>query len=207
MFERVPEPELMLDKEQCETYNQEFIDDQSIVEDFVNTYKQCIGLDQGSVVDLGSGSCNFIIALANAYPGLTFTCYEASYEMIKIAINNIRSAGLADRIQLVQQDFFNATGQFDVAIANRVLHHVNDTEGFWNLISKLGSKVLVCDLERPYTSEFLNYTLPADFINSLKSAYTVNEVSDQIVDYDYTIEKKSLQADLSRFTVFTKKDK
>jgi len=42
MFERVPEPELMLDKEQCETYNQEFIDDQSIVEDFVNSYKQCI---------------------------------------------------------------------------------------------------------------------------------------------------------------------
>lgn len=206
MFERVPEPELMLGDDQCEVYNQEFVDDPNILEEFLETYDQHIGVTQGSVIDLGSGSCNFVIALCKRYPGLTVTCYEASDAMIKIAKRNIEQAGLDNRINLVQADFFNADGNFDLVVANRVLHHINDTEGFWNLVNRLGKHVFVYDLGRPNTLEFLNHDFSLDAVNSLKAAYTLEEVQEQIKDRNYSIVKKPLILDLYRLMVFTKKD-
>jgi SAM-dependent methyltransferase len=207
MLERIPEPELMLDTAQCEFYNQEFIDDPHILEEFLETYNQHIGITKGSIIDLGSGTCNFVIALCKIHPALSVTCYEASSAMIEIAQRNIAQAGLENQINLIQDDFFNAHGYFDLVIANRVLHHVNDTAGFWNLIHHLSKHVLVCDLGRPNTLEFLNHPFSEDAVNSLKSAYTLEEVQDQINDYDYSVVKKVLMLDLYRLTVFTKTDK
>ena len=207
MFARIPEPELMLGTVQCEVYNQEFVYDPHILEEFLETYNQYIGITTGTFVDLGSGTCNFVIALCKMHPALSVTCYEASSAMIEIAQRNIAQAGLENQINLIQDDFFNAQGQFDLVIANRVLHHVNDTVGFWNLIDRLGKNVLVCDLGRPNTVEFLNHTFSEDAVNSLKSAYTLEEVQDQIKDYNYSVVKKALMLDLYRLTVFTKKDK
>lgn len=207
MFARIPEPELMLGTVQCEVYNQEFVYDPHILEEFLETYNQYIGITTGTFVDLGSGTCNFVIALCKMHPALSVTCYEASSAMIEIAQRNIAQAGLENQINLIQDDFFNAQGQFDLVIANRVLHHVNDTVGFWNLIDRLGKNVLVCDLGRPNTVEFLNHTFSEDAVNSLKSAYTLEEVQDQIKDYNYSVVKKALMLDLYRLTVFTKTDK
>lgn len=207
MLARIPEPELMLGIVQCEVYNQEFADDPHILEEFLETYNQYIGITKGTVVDLGSGTGHFVIALCKMYPELSVTCYEASSAMIEIAQRNITQAGLGNQINLIQDDFFNAQGQFDLVIANRVLHHVNDTVGFWNLIDRLGKNVLVCDLGRPATLEFLNHEFSEDAVNSLKSAYTLEEVQDQINDYNYSLVKKDLMLDLYRLTVFTKTDK
>ena len=207
MLARIPEPELMLGIVQCEVYNQEFVDDPHILEEFLETYNQYIGITKGTVVDLGSGTGHFVIALCKMYPELSVTCYEASSAMIEIAQRNITQAGLGNQINLIQDDFFNAQGQFDLVIANRVLHHVNDTVGFWNLIDRLGKNVLVCDLGRPDTLEFLNHEFSEDAVNSLKSAYTLEEVQDQLNDYNYSLVKKDLMLNLYRLTVFTKKDK
>ena len=207
MLVRIPEPELMLALDQCELYNQEFVDDPHILEEFLETYNQYIGITKGTVVDLGSGTGHFVIALCKMYPELSVTCYEASSAMIEIAKRNITQAGLGNQINLIQDDFFNAQGQFDLVIANRVLHHVNDTVGFWNLIDRLGKNILVCDLGRPATLEFLNHEFSEDAVNSLKSAYTLEEVQDQINDYNHSLVKKDLMLDLYRLTVFTKKDK
>jgi len=207
MLARIPEPELMLGTVQCEVYNQEFVYDPHILDEFLETYNQHIGITKGSIIDLGSGTCNFVIALCKIHPALSVTCYEASSAMIEIAQRNIAQAGLENQIILIQDDFFNAQGQFDLVIANRVLHHVNDTIGFWNLIDGLGKNVLVCDLGRPNTLEFLNHPFSEDAVNSLKSAYTLEEVQDQINDYNYSLVKKTLMLDLYRLTVFTKKDK
>jgi ubiquinone/menaquinone biosynthesis C-methylase UbiE len=207
MLTRIPEPELMLGTVQCEVYNQEFVYDPHILEEFLETYNQHIGITKGSIIDLGSGTCNFVIALCKIHPALSVTCYEASSAMIEIAQRNIAQAGLENQINLIQDDFFNAQGQFDLVIANRVLHHVNDTMGFWNLIDRLGKNVLVCDLGRPNTLEFLNHPFSEDAVNSLKSAYTLEEVQDQINDYNYSLVKKTLMLDLYRFIVFTKTDK
>ena len=38
MFDRIPEPELMEDRDQCEFYNYEFDEDPDCLEEFIKTY-------------------------------------------------------------------------------------------------------------------------------------------------------------------------
>lgn len=203
MFDRIPEPELMQDRDQCEFYNYEFDEDPDCLAEFIKTYDQFVGIKSGTVIDLGSGTCNFIIKLCKTYPGIHVTCYEASTEMIKIANRNIELNQLVDRITLVEDNFFNATGQFDVAIATRVLHHVNKTQEFWSLMNRLASCALICDLERPSALVDIDENFPSDLKNSFMAAYTVAEVKEQIKDYNYTVLQKLHNDNLSSFTVFT----
>lgn len=206
MFNRIPEPELMEDPAQCEFYNQEFEDDPDCLTRFIETYKKFVGIHSGTVVDLGSGTCNFIIELCKVYPKLNFVCYEASDAMISLAKQNIANSGFENRIIIVKDDFFNATGKFHVVLANRVLHHVNNTENFWILVSKLSDIVLVCDLERPKQLDYIDSEFPIDLKNSFMAAYTVNEVEEQIKYFNYDVLREEHNDGLCTFTVFTKKD-
>jgi 2-polyprenyl-3-methyl-5-hydroxy-6-metoxy-1,4-benzoquinol methylase len=206
MFNRIPEPELMEDRDQCEFYNYEFDEDPACLEEFIKTYDQHVGITTGTIIDLGSGTCNFIIELCKTYPDIHVTCYEASSEMIRIANRNIKSNQLADRITIVEDNFFNASGQFDVVIATRVLHHVNKTQEFWSLINRLSSRALICDLERPNELVDIQEDFPIDLKNSFMAAYTVTEVQEQIKGYNYTVLKKLHNDNLSSYTVFTNTD-
>lgn len=205
MFDRIPEPELMEDRDQCEFYNYEFDEDPSVLAEFIKTYDQLVGITNGTIIDLGSGTCNFVIELCNMYPDIHVVCYEASAEMIKIAKRNIELNHLEDRITIVEDNFFNATGKFDVVIANRVLHHVNRTNEFWRLVNNLSSCVLVCDLERPDSLNDIQEDFPVDLKNSFMAAYTVDEVSEQIKNYNLNILKELRGAGLSTYSVFTRK--
>jgi 2-polyprenyl-3-methyl-5-hydroxy-6-metoxy-1,4-benzoquinol methylase len=134
--------------------------------------------------------------LAQSFPNLNFVCYENSTAMIKIAKDNIISAGLTSKIQLIQDDVFNATGKYDVVLANRLLHHVNETEEFWKLINLLAENLLVIDINRPpkhvidhmrENHEYQEDIHKEDLISSLQAAYSLQEVIEQIKEYDYTI--------------------
>ncbi len=208
MFERIPEPALMIDTKQCEIYNQEFIDDPVCLPLFILKYDQFIAIKQGTIVDLGSGSCNFVIELCKKYPKLNVVCYEDSEEMIRIAEKNILDNKVQDQIKIIKDDFFNADGRYDAVLANRVLHHVNDTNRFWRLINKLSERILVSDLERPCSInivEEVSKNESIDFKNSLKAAYTYDEVQKQIKEYPYEIIKEIYSDDISTFNVITKK--
>ena len=206
MFNRIPEPELMEDFAQCEFYNQEFNDDPECLSRFIKTYEQFVGIYDGVIIDLGSGTCNFIIELCKVYPKLNFICYEASKAMNTIARQNIANEELEHRITIIEDDLFNAVGKFDAIIANRMLHHINDTEKFWKLVSKLSSNVLVCDLERPYQLAYIDSTFPVDLKNSFMAAYTVDEVIAQIKNYNYSVLREEHNNGLCTYNVFTKKD-
>jgi 2-polyprenyl-3-methyl-5-hydroxy-6-metoxy-1,4-benzoquinol methylase len=206
MFDRVPEPALMEGRDQCEYYNQEFIDYPEMIPEFIEQHNKFAGVYHGHVIDLGSGSCNFVIELCKLYSQLSFTCYEASKEMIKIARQNIAKAKLEHRITIVEDDLFNAVGRFDLVIANRVLHHVNDTEKFWKLINSLSNNVLVCDLERPNSLDDFQDSFSEDLKNSFMAAYTVEEVTKQVNNYNYNIVKEADENGLCTFVVFTNKD-
>ena len=140
------------------------------------------------------------------YPKLNFICYEASDAMNTIARQNIANSCFDNRVTIVKDDFFNASGKFDLVIANRVLHHVNDTENFWKLVSNLSDNVLVCDLERPQQLSYIDPEFPEDLKNSFMAAYTVDEVAKQIKSYNYTVSREEHQGGLCTYTVFTKKD-
>jgi len=184
---RVAEPELMLDEHQCKSYN-ENTSDLTTLNNYIDLYKQLINVTSGNVIDLGSGSCNFVVALAKAFPNLDFTCYELSSAMISIAEKNIKDFY---NIKLVQDDLLTASGKYDVVLANRVLHHINDTERFWNTVNNLGKNILVVDINRPINTDLnLNIADPVykeDVINSIKSSYNIQEVNEQIKNYSYNI--------------------
>jgi 2-polyprenyl-3-methyl-5-hydroxy-6-metoxy-1,4-benzoquinol methylase len=193
--ERIPElTPLMTDTNQCLAYNNYAIDYEQL-DEYIQTYQSLIGIEQGTVVDLGSGTCKFVIALAQSFTNLNFVCYENSPAMIKIAIDNITSANLNSRIRLVQDDVFNATGKYDVVLANRLLHHIDETQEFWKLISSLSKNILVIDINRPpkhlvdhiRQSEYQDDVYKEDLISSLQAAYSLEEVTEQIKEYNYTI--------------------
>jgi len=205
MFERIPEPELMEGKEQCIAYNQSLVDNKNALSRFIETYNKYIGIFQGSVIDLGSGTANFIIELCKVHPNLTATCYEGSSAMIKIANKNISENNLQDRITIIQDNFFNAKGKFDVVIANRVLHHINDTKSFWSLTNTLSKNVLVCDLERPKELKYIQDHFDIDIKNSFKAAYDIAEVEEQTRLYNYNILREKVGHGLFTFTVYQNK--
>jgi len=193
---RIPElTPLMNDTNQCMAYNKHASHPDTLHE-YIQAYQSLIGIEQGTVIDLGSGTCNFVIALSQNFPNLNFVCYENSPAMIKIATDNINSAGLSSKIKLIQGDIFNATGHYDVALANRLLHHIDETKEFWKLMYSLSENVLVIDINRPpkhvvdyirENNEYQENVYKEDLISSLQAAYSLEEVTEQIKEYDYTI--------------------
>ena len=90
-------------------------------------------------------------------------------------------------------------------IANRVLHHVDDTERFWNLLSRLSSNVLVSDLERPKSIEYIRDWFDKDVRNSFMAAYTVAEVKQQTELFGYNIVREEIGYDYYFYTVYQKR--
>ncbi len=85
---------------------------------------------------------------------------------------------------------------FDLVISNSVLHHVKSPISFWEMSLKLikdNGRLIVMDLFRPadeiYLSNILNQyggkndVLKKDFENSLRAAYTIQEVEDQLSSF------------------------
>lgn len=195
---RIPEPtNLMTNEEQCQVYNQSLLNSYDLIE-YVNLYKKYLGITSGKIVDLGSGSCNFVIALCLEFPDLTVDCYEASEVMIKLAEDNIRQHNLTDRIRIIKDNLLNATGMYDAVLINRVLHHVDDTEELWKVVNDMSSNVFAVDLERPLEFSSLNGLFKVmesmfnniyvtDTRRSFMAAYTADEVREQVKGYGYNV--------------------
>ena len=87
--------------------------------------------------------------------------------------------------------------KFDNIISNSVLHHVDNPNFFWELISKRLSsngRFLVMDLLRPESIAKIEMLvnkyasnepeiLQKDFYNSLLASYDINELRGQLVKY------------------------
>ena len=186
---------LMTDTNQCVAYNN-YVSNYVQLQEYIQSYQSLIAIEQGTIIDLGSGPCNFVIALAQNFPNLNFVCYENSPAMIKIAKDNITLAGLHSRIQLIQDDIFNAAGKYDVVLANRLLHHIDETNEFWKLIHCLSENILVIDINRPphhvidhiqENNEYQDDVYKQDLISSLRAAYSLEEVTEQIKEYNFTV--------------------
>ena len=193
---RISEPTLLMeDLDQCRAYNK-YASDPRQLQEYIQLYEKLVGIKHGTVIDLGSGSCNFIISLAVAFPYLKFICYEASEAMIELAYKNIKNFDLSDRIQIIKDDIFNATGNYDVVLANRLLHHIENPKQFWKLINTLSENILIVDINRPPISviehirdvdEYAEPIYKQDLLNSMQAAYSLDEVVAQTREYDYTV--------------------
>jgi predicted RNA methylase len=187
----------MDDVEGCNFYNQSLVDSYDLV-DYIKLYKTYFNLRTGKIADLGSGPCNFVIALCLEFPELTFDCYENSDTMITLAEENIKKYNLSDRINVIKGDLLLASGKYDGVLINRVLHHIEDTVTFWKTVNSLSNNVFVVDLERPDAIELLNGLFDLmktmfdikyieDTTRSFMAAYTKDEVDIQVKEYGYNV--------------------
>ena len=116
--------------------------------------------------------------------------------MLAEAETAIQQAGFGNRIHLKQarlQELTLAHDDYSIIICNAMLHHLHDPQVLWSLIKTATGQpaVFVMDLMRPDSDEQVDALvetyakdepdiLKRDFRNSLKAAFTPEEVRLQL---------------------------
>ena len=223
-MERVPEPELMEEKEQVISY-----DEADFSEGEVNLIKQInhyllrkdISLGKKDlIVDLGCGPGNISEKLAIKWPNTEVVGIDGSKEMIlraeynKNISNNKKKLKnliyICSDIKDIKSNNFLLKKRISLLVSNSLIHHITNLEDFFNIIRSLSSKVTVNfhkDLKRPFNektalelkaqcSTKYNAILTNDYYASLKASYTFRELR------NFTLEN-----DLSSLDVFEDGDK
>lgn len=194
---RIPEKELMTCEEQAHSYaNADFFQSNSI---FVNTLSQNININNSTeLLDVGCGDGEIPIRIYKETQ-CSITAIDGSQAMLdqfimKMKKNKIKN--ISTYRKLIDHNLFPEKS-FNIVICNSVLHHVSDIELFWSTLFRLTKKkgtICLMDLIRPKSTKELETLLSryggndpillSDFKNSLKAAYTINEVTEQLLSYD-----------------------
>lgn len=83
--------------------------------------KELVGSPPATVLDLGTGTGALAIALAGKWPEATVWATDISADALSLAQENVEANGLADRVRLLQSDWFDAIPsdqRFDLIVAN-----------------------------------------------------------------------------------------
>lgn len=196
-MKRIPEPELMDDREQAEAYaNADFEDANSR---FVATFKEIFGESSvsGHVLDLGCGPGDIVFRFARAFPEATVHGVDGSEAMLQCGRELLaRDSELKGRVELIHGLLPGAAlprSAYDAVISNSLLHHLHDPGVLWNTVLELaspGAPVFIMDLKRPgsvnearaLVEEYSGdepEVLKQDFYNSLLAAFTPAEIGKQ----------------------------
>ena len=215
-MQRFPEPELMNASDQVIAYAEADFSagDDSVMESLfklINHFR-CALPPASLILDLGCGPGNITERLASCWPLSDVIGLDGATSMISIANQRLfaRSPAFQNlQYQLVDlshcclDDLHQIKGA-SLIVSNSLLHHLHDPQILWTSVKQLaapGALMLHRDLRRPsnesevdalcdcYVSEAPS-VLQRDFRASLKAAFTVKEVSEQLD-----------QAGLSQFTV------
>ncbi len=197
-MQRIPEPELMDDREQAQAYAA--ADFEAANASFVEQLEALHGgaALAGRVLDLGCGPADICVRLASRYPALDIHALDGSEAMLDCARERLnREPALAGRIRLLHARLpvrmLPATS-YDLIISNSLLHHLHDPTVLWDTVRRFahpGTRVLVMDLFRPGSREAAReiverysarepQVLKTDFHNSLLAAFTPAEVAEQL---------------------------
>lgn len=197
---RVPEPELMEGPEQARAYSEaDFAAAHDRVVDLL-VERVPAALDAARAVDLGCGPADVTARLATALPTTAFVGVDAGPRMLALGRERVARLGLAHRVELrparlpLGGDDVHGLGSFDLVVSNSLLHHLDDPTSLWAAIGSLaapGAVVHVVDLLRPVDDEAVDALVRAhaagepevlvdDFRRSLRAAYRVEEVREQL---------------------------
>ena len=209
---RIPEPELMCDSEQVESYST--ADFEAPHEAFVSEYlKRFHRPATGKVVDLGCGSGDVTSRFARHNPECDIDAVDGSAEMINWARRRSDAKSLRITFHVAKIPFglegLHLQKSYDVLLSNSLLHHLPDPMVLWSAVKELvapGGTVLIGDLMRPLDSDsaagligkYASETAPIgqqDFYNSLCAAYRPEEVNTQLLDADINWLKVEIVSD------------
>ena len=190
-MKRICEAELMDDLAQAEAYGAADFSssDRALVEWIAQQFPEGLG---ENLVDLGCGPGNITFLLAEKYPEARVLGLDGAQAML----------GLAEERRLSEQVRFQEAllpsteleGGHTAVISNSLLHHLHDPQGLWQSVRQLGAPgavVVIHDLRRPSNDQDLDelverYAAEAppilrrDYSQSLRAAFTLQEVRDQL---------------------------
>ena len=186
-MKRIPEPQLMITQEQCTAFaNSERGYIRSL---FVKSLLAKVDLNC-SILNLGSGPCDYDIEIVKQVPGARIVSVDASSVMCDIANSAIKDYPITVVCKLFQDIDYTA----DVTISSLTLHHQLDPLEFWNIIknnTKKNGYIFVMDMLRPNSLNDIETIVTRlagtedpffinDFKNSLAASYTLEEIQDQL---------------------------
>ena len=195
-MKRVPEPDLMERKEQAYAYaNADFSNSNELF--LEKLFKFCSITDETKILDVGCGDGEIPIEIYRKTKS-KITGVDGSSAMLD-EFSKKMSANDIDDIEIIQRRYEDTRfveKSFDILISNSVLHHVKSPKQFWeksfNLVRQQGY-IMLMDLFRPSNEHDLstvldkyggnNPVLLSDFENSLRAAYTLDEVEDQLSSF------------------------
>ena len=221
-MERIPEPELMVEKEQVISYDEaDFSEGEVNLINQINYYLLRNNISLGEkdlIVDLGCGPGNISEKLAIKWPNTEVIGIDGSKEMISrakynksISTNKKKLKNLSyicSDIKDIKSNNF-LLRRISLLVSNSLIHHITNLEDFFNTIRSLSSNSTVNfhkDLKRPLDeksalelkaqcSTKYNEILTNDYYASLRASYTFKELK------NFTLEN-----DLSSLDVFEEGD-
>lgn len=160
MLDRIPEEEVMDDREEAAAYDA--MDHAEPNKAFV---QRLIELGIGScatALDLGTGPGDIPVLLAGQVSGLQITAIDLAQTMLDIAETRVLEADLGERIELACMDVKSIdfpNDSFDAVFSNTILHHIPEPAQMLAEAARVlrpGGLLLIRDLYRPASLEQLN---------------------------------------------------
>jgi len=211
-MERIPEPELMEEKEQVISYDEaDFSEGEFNLINQINHYllRKNISLgEKDLIVDLGCGPGNISEKLAIKWPNTEVVGIDGSKEMIlRAEYNNSISTNqkklknlhyVCSDIKDIKSNNFLFKKRISLLVSNSLIHHITNLEDFFNTIRSLSNNITVNfhkDLKRPLDekaalelkaqcSNKYNEILTNDYYASLKASYTFKELKNFTLEND-----------------------
>jgi len=211
-MERVPEPELMEEKDQVISYDEaDFSEGEVNLINQINYYllRKNISLgEKDLIVDLGCGPGNISEKLAIKWPNTEVVGIDGSKEMIlraeynKSISNNQKKLKnlhyICSDIKDIKSNNFLFKKRISLLVSNSLIHHITNLEDFFNTIRSLSSNFTANfhkDLKRPLDeksalelkaqcSTQYNEILTNDYYASLRASYTFKELKNFTLEND-----------------------
>lgn len=204
IMERIPEPELMDDDIQAQAYaNADFSQPHSLLmEHFVSCMPDLPKI--GSWIDLGCGDAEITTRLAKLCPEACIDAVDGSAAMLHYAKKRIIREGVDEQVRLIKANIPDVPvnkHSYNGILSTSFLHHLHKPQILWHSVKTLAknnARIFVADLYRPQNELQIDQLvkqhaateaeiLQRDFRNSLRAAFTMNEVEDQLkkAELDY----------------------
>lgn len=196
-MDRTLEPELMNEEAQAKAYA--YADFSEPHDLFLDKFQEKFPdfSFNDVMLDLGCGPCDVTRRFAVAYPDASFHAADGAVRMLMYAEALNEKANLASRIKLIKAclpEVELPQTAYHTIISNSLLHHLHNPFVLWETIQKYAkpyASVFVMDLMRPSDEATVRYlsddyvkgepdVLKQDFENSLRAAFTIEEVQQQL---------------------------
>jgi ubiquinone/menaquinone biosynthesis C-methylase UbiE len=194
MLPRTLEPEVMDSAEEARDYDA--MDHAAVNRAFVADFLAAWDGRQ-PVLDVGTGTAQIPVELCRQHAAARVTGVDLAEHMLRVGRDNVRRAGLGDRIRLERWDAKHlpcADGSFGAVLSNSIVHHIPEPGVVLAEMVRVlapGGTLFVRDLLRPNDAEALRhlvdlYAAGANdhqrrmFADSLRAALSLGEVRDLV---------------------------